>query len=334
MLNKKIKLIDPSKLRDSFRKANIQRTDLDNPITGKDLILDSGLTGQVKVLEGDGQIKKYKLKLQQPKTKRNILAYDESIQKFNMLQGSLVFTSHTLVEADTNDYDYSCQLTAYFATRAADYKDMEIAIVSDTPEEEVKKRYLEDRFEFLLTNVPKNSILFVDGPLIGAQSSSKNIELVKQLMEEDVIPIFYVKNSYSSLVIDNVSGNYKSKYNTDLDFANKFLEIGERTSYFLYQDRINKRNNKVFAYVKCYNKLPQRFEIHYDTFKKYEQEIDEIAMMVNYYSILQGDINNPQIRPIAVAERFARESLNYFSPNQLILITGLDETMNVMRGFR
>lgn len=333
VLNKKIKLINPTKLRESFKRANIKRTDLDNPIMGENIILDPTLTGQVTVLETDSKIQKYKLKLQNPKTNRNILAYDESIQKFNMLQGSLVFTSHALVETGTNDYDYSCQLTAYFATRARDYKDMEIAIISDTPDEEVKKRYLDDRFEFLMANVPKNSILFVDGPLIGAQSSSKNVELVEQLMEEDIIPIFYVKNSYSSLVIDNISGNYKNKYNTDLDFANKFIDVGERTSYFLYQDLVNKRNNKVFAYVKCYNKLPQRFEMHHETFKKYKDEIEGITMMINYYSVLQGDINNPQLRPVAIAERFARESLKYFSPSQLILITGLDETMNAMRGF-
>ena len=332
-LNKKVKLINPARLRESFKKANIKKTDLEDSILEDTLISDFNPKGSLTVLEKDNKIQKYKLDLHKPKTSRSILAYDESIQKFNMLQGNLIFTSHALVETELDDYDYSCQVTAYFATRASDYKDLEIAIISDTPEEEVKIRYLEDRFEFLTSNTPKNSILFVDGPLIGSQSSSKNVKLVIELMKDDIIPIFYVKNSYSSLVIDHLGGEIKKKYNTDLDFANRFLSNGERTSYFLYQDLVNKDNNKVFAYVKCYNRVPQRFEMHYETYKKYQKEVEEITSMVNFYSILQGDLDNPQLRPVAIAERFARESLKYFSPNQLILITGLDETMNTMRGF-
>ena len=265
-LNKKVKLINPARLRESFKKANIKKTDLEDSILEDTLISDFNPKGSLTVLEKDNKIQKYKLDLHKPKTSRSILAYDESIQKFNMLQGNLIFTSHALVETELDDYDYSCQVTAYFATRASDYKDLEIAIISDTPEEEVKIRYLEDRFEFLTSNTPKNSILFVDGPLIGSQSSSKNVKLVIELMKGDIIPIFYVKNSYSSLVIDHLGGEIKKKYNTDLDFANRFLSNGERTSYFLYQDLVNKDNNKVFAYIKCYNRVPQRFEMYYETY--------------------------------------------------------------------
>ena len=170
-LNKKVKLINPARLRESFKKADIKKADLEEAVLEDTLISEFNPTGSITVLEKDSTIQKYKLNLHRPKTERNVLAYDESIQKFNMLQGSLIFTSHALVETETSDYDYSCQVTAYFATRASHYKDVEIAIISDTPEEEIKKRYLEDRFDFLTNNVPKNSILFVDGPLIGSPCS-------------------------------------------------------------------------------------------------------------------------------------------------------------------
>lgn len=333
-LNKQVVLIDAKDLQDAFEKAKIKKSDLKNPTVENNVILELMNPGKINILEGGEGVTRHTVSLHSPlMNDRKILAYDESIQKFSMLQGTVVFTSHSLIEADESDYDYSCQLTAYFLTRARKYESIKIALVSDQPERDFKERYLSDRYDFLLSNVPSNSLLFIDGPLIGSQSSSKNIKLVHALMEKDIIPVFYVKNSYSRMLIDNLKGNFKNDYDSDLDFVNTLLKVGERTSFVSYQDDTVASNKKIFSYIKAYDGVPQRFEVYPDTFFKYRDKIEEIVSMIYYYSILHGDINNPQIRPIAIAELFARESLNYMPPHILIQTTGLDETMNTKRGF-
>lgn len=335
MLDKKIILIDPKEIRDAFEKANIRKKDMKNPVFETEILLDVANKGKVAILENDRNVKKHNVLLHTPSLdgNRKVLAYDESIQKFNMLQGTVAFTSHSLIESEEEDYGYSCQLTTYFLTRAKKYKEIKKALVSDKPEDEFKKRYLSDRYHFLLSHVPENSVLFIDGPLIGLQRSSWNIKLVKALMEKDVIPVFYVKNSYSRMLIDNLCGDFKKEYNSDLDFVNKLLSVGQRTSLVSYQDEDVSNNKKVFGYIKCYDGVPQRFELYPDTYFKYSDQIEEIMSMLYYYSLLHGDIDNPQIRPIAIAERYARESLNFFPPYQLVQTIGLEETMNAKRGF-
>lgn len=331
-LDKQVILIDSKDIQDAFEKANIKKSDLKEPTIDNNVIIDLMNSGKINILEKDGRVKKYVISLHTPSiSNRKVLAYDESIQKFNLLQGTVAFTSHSLIEAEESDYDYSCQLTAYFLTRAKKYKTIKIALVSDQPEREFKERYLSDRYDFLLSRVPSNSLLFVDGPLIGSQSSSKNIKLVNALMEKGIIPVFYVKNSYSRMLIDNLVGDFKNDHDSDLDYVNKLLNVGERTSFVYYEDAFS--NKKIFCYVKAYDGIPQRFEMYPDTFHRYTDIIEEITSMIYYYSLLHGDVNNPQIRPIAIAERFARESLNYTPPYLLIKTMGLDETMNSKRGF-
>ncbi len=332
-LDKQVILIDAKDIQDAFEKANIKKSDLKNPVIENNIIIDITNPGKISILEEDGRIRKYVIPLHVPSIgNRKVLAYDESIQKFALLQGNVVFTSHSLIEADESDYDYSCQLTAYFLTRARKYESVRIALVSDQPEREFKEKYLLDRYNFLLSHTTSNSLLFIDGPLIGSQSSSKNIELANELLKRDVIPVFYVKNSYSRMLIDNIVGDLKHDYDSDLDFVNKFLKVGERTSFVLYQDATVHNNQKVFCYVKAYDGVPQRFEMYPNAFSKYSDKMEEIISMIYYYSLLHGDLSNPQIRPIAIAERFARESLNYIPPHLLIQTVGLDETMNARRG--
>ena len=73
-LNKKVKLINPARLRESFKKANIKKTDLEDSILEDTLISDFNPKGSLTVLEKDNKIQKYKLDLHKPKTSRSILA--------------------------------------------------------------------------------------------------------------------------------------------------------------------------------------------------------------------------------------------------------------------
>jgi len=335
ILGKRIIYFDPKKAKEALKKAKFEKVDLKNPTKEENIIPDIVAEGLISVLEDDKKLKRHKVHLSSPLTDadENILAYDESIQKFNKLQGTLAITSHSLVAIEKDDYDYSCQLTMYLLSHAKKYNDINIAIVSDDPEVDFKRRYLKDRHEFLVSRVPNHSILFVDGPFIGGQHSQQNKELVRELMKKDVLPVFYIKNSSGRMLIDNLEGDLKTNFNSDLHYANELLEIGERTSYVLYEDKYNKENSKVFGYIKCYKGLPQRFEFDVKTYQSYKKNIDSVLNLIYYYSALNGDITNPQIRPIAIAERFARESLNYMSPADLITTFNLDDTMNAMRSF-
>ena len=52
---------------------------------------------------------------------------------------------------------------------------------------------------------------------------------------------------------------------------------------------------------------------------------------ISYFIIVQGDYVNPQIRPIAIAEKFARESLKLIDPYKYIKKVGVTATMNETR---
>ena len=46
-----------------------------------------------------------------------------------------------------------------------------------------------------------------------------------------------------------------------------------------------------------------------------------------------GDKKNPQVRPIAIAEKFARQTRKFTNVQKLIKDSGLIPTMNEERGF-
>jgi hypothetical protein len=47
--------------------------------------------------------------------------------------------------------------------------------------------------------------------------------------------------------------------------------------------------------------------------------------------IAQGDKSNPQVRPIAIAEKYARETLKLIEFNKLMSDTGIVPTINQER---
>lgn len=50
--------------------------------------------------------------------------------------------------------------------------------------------------------------------------------------------------------------------------------------------------------------------------------------LVYYLLLVQGDLKNPQIRPIAIAEKYARKTLQLIDINKLTYGSGLIPTMN------
>ncbi|MDO8726781.1 MAG: DNA double-strand break repair nuclease NurA [Candidatus Methanoperedens sp.] len=258
-------------------------------------------------------------------------AYDESINKFSGLEGTAFLMSHSLVVMKELDFIPLNLLTFYFYTRSKDITNKSKFIkYSKDPEMDSKKDYVNDKIEFLTEYSPSGSILFIDGPLIGGDVYTFMIRAINKFLSKDIIPIFFVKNSSSNLVTDNIP-ELSGKFNSDMHWAYTYLKKGQRTNFFKYADRNNPDNAKIFCYIKAFELSPQRVEFHIDTFQKYREKIDEIMDLIYYLILAQGDLKNPQVRPIAIAEKYARDTLRLTDINKIAKYSGLVPTMNQER---
>jgi hypothetical protein len=261
-----------------------------------------------------------------------ITGYDESFIEFKGLEGTGYLTSHSLVYHGENDFIPSNFITFYFYTKSKYLceRSKYIKHYEKDIDVEFKKDYIRDRLKFLLTNVPMNSILFVDGPLVGKQMTQQTIELNDELDKNNVIPIFFVKNSDSNLVTDNTK-SLKNKYNSDMHWSYKLLKIGQRTSLYNYTDPDSKKKSKMFCYLKPFDVSPIRIEIDVKTYFKNINIMSEIFDLIYYLISVQGDLKNPQLRTIAIAEKYARSTLKLINFVQLMNDLGITPTMNQKR---
>jgi len=262
----------------------------------------------------------------------NICGYDESKLLFRALEGQAHLTTHSLVYVSESDFEPINYISYYFYTKSSIISYVNPYLTyTDDPIAKSNFDYVMDRNYFLNNWSPINSILFIDGPLIGGNISKYTIDLVKNLQDKDIIPIFFVKNSDSDLVSQNLS-NLKNRYNNDLHWSFDFLNLGERTNLFLYSDEYNpKQNAKVFCYLKPFNISPQRIEFHITTYYRYKDYLDDIFNLIYYLLIVQGDVKNPQIRPIAVAEKYARDIMSISDNYTQVKYAGLTPIMNQVR---
>jgi len=264
-----------------------------------------------------------------------ICAYDESVNRFQGLEGTAYLTSHSLILHGEYDFIPMNLLTFYFYTRSKLLSQNSKHVkYSEDSEVDSKKDYVVDRKGFLVDNIPENSVVFIDGPLIGAQMSSHTVELNNLLLKKEIVPIFFVKNSVSNLVTDNIK-ELKGKFNSDMHWAYRYLKEGERTNLFRYVDqssaRARKRFAKIFCYLKAFEVSPHRIEMDVKTFEKYSDRIIALFDLAYYLLVAQGDLKNPQIRPIAVAEKYARSTLNLINFVQMMKDLGITPTMNQER---
>lgn len=257
--------------------------------------------------------------------------YDESKLNYKALEGTAVFTVHSLILSSNEDYLPVSYLSFYFYTRSMELINKHPKLsYSENPESESNFNYVIDRSQFLNEWTFEGTICFIDGPLIGGNMTSYTLKLVEDLHKRSIIPVFIVKNSESNLVTENID-EFKKKYNSDMHWAYNFLKPGERTSFFRYQDELVSKNAKIFCYLKAFDLSPQRVEFHTETFNKYYDKLDKIMDLIFYLFLAHGDSHNPQIRPIAIAEKFAREILKLSDSYNLIKTTGLIPTMNQER---
>lgn len=258
-------------------------------------------------------------------------AYDESIFNFDSLEGNAYITAHALTLLGESVYIPQVYITFYFYTKSlAVSEGLEHVKNTPDPELESKRDYMKDKINFLLENTPENSLLLIDGPLIGGDLYTYMIDAYKEFEKRNIIPLFFVKNSSSNLVSDNLA-EIGNKYNSDLHWAYNYLNVGERTSYFKYTDNRNKLNSKVFCYIKAYNGSPQRIEMHTGTYLKHKNLLNDILDMVDFLLLAQGNPINPQLRPIAISELYARNALSLINIRNIIKKIGIVPTINQSR---
>ena len=289
--------------------------------------------GRIKSLENESKIRLDPKKGCKLVLNNDLTAYDESFNNYSSLAGSGLLTSHSLIVHGEFDYLSSNNLTFYFYTRSEEISNKSEYIKKTTDTElDSRRDYAKDRTSFIVQAAPENSVLFIDGPLLAGVSNPYNIKMNDELLNMNTIPIFIVKNSNSNLVTESFT-ELKRKFNSDMHWAYNFLDPGFRTNFFMYEDLHNENFSKIFCYLKSFNVSPQRIEFHPKTFEKYQDILNEMMHLIYYLVLVQGDLKNPQVRPIAIAEKFARETLDLFDMRNLMKSLGLTPTMNQERGF-
>lgn len=260
-----------------------------------------------------------------------LFAYDESIAKYAVLEGTAQFTAHALVTAFDSQYLPLVFVTSYFYTRSRQISKAHPALqYTDDAEISSQKDYIRDRIALLRENIPDGAVLIIDGPLIAGDVYTTFLPFLEELHKRNVIPIFVVKNSESSLVLEAVP-EWRELYNSDLHWAHRTLDVGQRSALFKYQDITNPRNSKVFAYVRVMENSPLRVELHLPTFEKHRDKIDALFDLCGYMILTQGQPQNPQPRLVAIAEMFAREAVKLLDVQALMRRANLVPTVNQVR---
>ena len=134
-------------------------------------------------------------------------------------------------------------------------------------------------------------------------------------------------------MIVNSHDELRGKFNSDLHFANVVLKEGSRSLFYKYTDLDSPDKTKVFCYLKHKDHhSPIRVEFPTTIFEKNRMAIESIMDMIYYLILVQGAPSNPQVRPIAVAEMYARETLKLINFKKDMIQMKLTPTMNEERG--
>lgn len=261
----------------------------------------------------------------------NIYAYDESVQNYRALEGDLLFCSSSTIKIE-EQYRFNLSVLPYFLTSIGKFKDAndEDIRFSENVGEERNLILITSKIDSILGSVEPHSIVLIDGPLVGGNASSYIERMDSKLRENDCIPLYFVKNSDSRLVIETDS-KLSREFNSDFHWTACKLRTGSRSAFFKYTDKYNSRNSKVFAYLKVLYGFPERVEMHTLTYEKYHSLMPTMMNLLAYFYVAQGDYSNPQVRPIAIAEKYAREGIRILNIPVLLNRLGFRPTINQVR---
>ena len=317
-----------------LRKLNI-RLPGESSYSGGEIDFDQDSEYELKPLENDNSFnldaKKGMAVIE--KLYHSICAYDESIKTYSALEGKAVMTSHALVYLRPDKYIPITYLTLKFYTQSEKVLDIagKSAIKTEHPDRQASIDRAVEKMQLINKRCIDNSLLFIDGPLIGGDAYTTIMKDVLALSDRGILPVFFVKNSNSNMISTYIPELCKG-YNSDMHWANDTLKVGTRTRFFKYTDRRNSNNSKVFCYVKFMSgRSPVRIEMPTLAYEKYLSSVDSVMDGIYYLLLAQGNYSNPQIRPIAVAEMYAREIMKIYDIHKEIRKAGLTYTMNEER---
>ncbi len=260
----------------------------------------------------------------------NIYAYDESIQNYRALEGDILFCSSSTIKIE-DKYKFNLKVLPYFLTSMRKFEGASGEIrFAEKLGKERNRILIDSKRDSIRESVESHSIVLIDGPLLGEQASEFIVNMDEELRKRDCIPLYFVKNSDSRLIIEN-NKKLRGEFNSDFHWAACRLEPNNRSAFFKYKDAYKDKNTKVFTYIKELSGFPQRVEMHTSTYEQYYEIIPSLMNLISYFYILQGDYFNPQVRPIVIAEKFAREGLQILNIPHLFRRLGFRPTINQIR---
>ncbi len=261
----------------------------------------------------------------------NVYGYDESTQNYSSLEGDLFFISSTIIKL-ANKYQYDLNVMPYFFSSMKKIKNNEedYIIYSEKITQTRNLTMIKAKINTITNCIEPNSIIFIDGPLVGGNASSYLVEMDKVLRNLNCIPIYFIKNSKSRMIIES-SKTLPYEYNSDFHWVSKTCPPAHRKPFYKYQDKYNTNNTKVFTYIKPIYGFPQRVEMHFLTYQKYHSQLEDLFNLIQYFFLVQGTPFNPQVRPIAIAELFAKEGIKILNIPTLLGRLGFHPTINQVR---
>jgi len=264
-------------------------------------------------------------------TEWDFYAYDESLQNYRALEGDLMFCSSATIKIEDR-YNFNLSVLPYFLTGIRKFKNSpsdDIRFAENVTEER-NLIMIKTKIDSIVNSVEPHSIVLIDGPLIGGNASKYIEDMDDDLRKQDCIPFYFVKNSDSRLVIET-NNDLAKQFNSDFHWTACKLRTGSRSAFFKYTDQVNNRHTKVFTYLKALYGFPERVEMHTSTYRKYQTLMPDLMSLIAYFYVLQGDRSNPQVRPIAIAEKYAREGIRVLNIPALLNKLGFRPTINQVR---
>ena len=262
--------------------------------------------------------------------------YDESFLTFESLEGQARAISHSYVFGKDGNYIPANFLTFNIYTKSRlilkdNLENSTIKFTKGKISDEISKDYMKERAHFLNKIVPNNSYLFIDGPLFSGAQTAANFNLIDDLIQKGIIPIFLKKGCNSDIIVSEF--NWAEDYNSDIHWANTILKkVPQRTCFFKYESDDVVKRSKIFCYLKVYKQSsPVRVEIDTKVFNVIKDEINNIMNLITYLYYVDGRLKSPQVRHIAIAEQYARETLKVTNIYKRINDYGLTPTQNQVR---
>lgn len=318
---------------DSIRLIN--KSQSGNAIVIKALHEDrtNNIGSEISIISGYENISRTNLSSFNQNASFVLAAYDESILELNSLEGKIRCIAHSAVLQNAEEYTPAAFVSLKFFTKssiieakATKFSDI---IQSNDLSKSINEEYINERKYFLSKAAPENALLFIDGSMFSGASTAGNFILIESLLNQNCRPIFFVKNSESTIITEKFE--FARGFNSDLHWAYSILKAGEISPLFSYISEDGR--GKAMCFLKIFDgRSPVRIEFPLKAFLEGYYP-DNVFDLIMYQYMANGSSSNVQPRIIQIAEIYAREVLKSTNLYSEIERMGLTKSMNETRGF-